>query len=431
MKKSIFMFIIIMAIFTVSCGAESTGSSAESGNDDSSGNEIVYSDPWDGTTVEQPSKENNVYIITEAKHLAWLAKQTTVTMDVRFDASVDMGNKAFTGIKEFAGTMDGNGKKIKNLNINSTSGAGLIIKMTDGKIKNLTIESGTITDDGDRDIDGSTDGVAGAFIVSVPEYATVTLEGLTNKATVNGNIAGGMIGLAFDAKITINNVGNFGTIKGSGGGGIIGEATDCTITIDNAVNSGAVTGDATGGGIIYSTTDGTITINNSENSGTIKGAVVGGIIGQTKSTTKISNTENSGAVTGNYSTDPSGGIGGIIGNVLMNYMMDATVTINNAGNSGAVTGNGTGGGIIGNVGEGSIVTIEKIYNYYIKPIIGQSYGINTINITDNSFCLKGGTITVDARSITATQFRTQSIFTAKRWDFNTVWKMGAKHPKLR
>ena len=136
-------------------------------------------------------------------------------------------NTAFTGIKEFNGAIiEGNGKRIKNLKIESTGNAGLILLANTStsvsiEIKNLTIESGSIRG-----------GSAGAFIAE--NIYKLELKGLTNKASVTGTGTGtgGLIGYAKDV-VYINNAANTGAISGATSGGLIGIAED-TGTIDTS-----------------------------------------------------------------------------------------------------------------------------------------------------------------------------------------------------
>ena len=174
----------------------------------------IHTTPWNGFTSERPPQVDGVYIITKAEHLAWLSIITIFETKVRFDANIDMGNNNFKGIPFFKGTMDGNGKTIKNLKMDypliETFGLIHLLAGDGSEIKNLTIESGSI--DGKKDV--------GAFVGKSQD--SVKLMGLTNKASVtsDGRI-GGIIGVALNTT-KINKVENAGTIIGSKVGGVIG-----------------------------------------------------------------------------------------------------------------------------------------------------------------------------------------------------------------
>ena len=280
-NTSKFLTIMIISLIFVGCSTN--------GGDTGGNNDGVYTSAWDGTASEEPSKSGSVYIITEAKHLAWLAEQDTATA-IRFDANIDMGSKLFTGIKSFTGIMDGNNKSIKNLTIEDGGNTGLILLIPSGstaEIKNLTIESGSIK--------GS---MAGAFIAE--SYGTVTLTGLINKATVTGTFgsrAGGMIGAA-NNKVTINNAQNTGAINGGSGkstaGGMIGQAIDSTVTINNANNTGVISsGDNSGGMIGWANRTSTVNIKNAKNTGAISGdSTAGGMIGYSEKEVTIENSHS-------------------------------------------------------------------------------------------------------------------------------------------
>ena len=301
-NTSKFLTIIIISLIFVGCsttgdtggdaGGDTGGDAGgDTGGDTGGNNDGVYTSAWDGTASEEPSKGENLYIITEAKHLAWLAEQdTAITTAIRFDANIDMGSKIFTGIKKFSGVMDGNNNKIKNLKIEDGGNTGLILLVPSGtiaEIKNLTIESGSIK--------GS---MAGAFIAE--SYGTVTLTGLINKATVTGTFgsrAGGMIGAA-NNKVTINNAQNTGAINGGSGkstaGGMIGQAIDSTVTINNANNTGVISsGDNSGGMIGWANRTSTVNIKNAKNTGAISGdSTAGGMIGYSEKEVTIENSHS-------------------------------------------------------------------------------------------------------------------------------------------
>ena len=296
--------------------------------------ETEYSKPWNGFTSERPPQVNGVYIITKAEHLAWLSIIIIFETKVRFDANIDMGNKNFKGIPFFKGTMDGNGKSIKNLKIDVSGAAGLTQELGDNStIQNITIESGSIKGKGD----------AGAFVGESQD--SVTLSVLINKASVETaeNSTGGIISFS-RGDIKINNVQNYSTITGTvDSGGILGKA-NAKITINNAKNTGNITSVGTRdisdvGGIIGDSAN-SVTINNAKNTGKITGKEgnIGGIVGRSDGVglIKIDNAQNSGNIFG--ASEGAGGIIGYIGN---------PITINQVRNSGNITSSSTGGGIVG------------------------------------------------------------------------------------
>ncbi len=133
------------------------------------------------------------------------------------DNNSSVGGKAFTGIGNFAGRLEGNHKKICGLKIikTITDNVGLISILGDGGyICNLTIAKG-----------GSIKGTnwVGACVGKVAKDAEVTIKGVTNHATVEGtNFVGGLVG-ASAGKLTTSNSSNSGNVNGENSvGGIVG-----------------------------------------------------------------------------------------------------------------------------------------------------------------------------------------------------------------
>ncbi len=188
-KNAVLLLLAAVMIFAISCGNTDPNNEIEDKNPA----------PWDGTTATEGKTESDVYIITEAAHLVWLASDAAgaeITKNIRFDANIDMNKKSFGGIKKFTGSMDGNGKSIKNLLIEkTTSNAGLILELGDGgSIKDLTIESGSIKATASGSVATAP---AGAFVGKAT--GTITITGVLNKASVEsgtGTRAGGIIGSA-------------------------------------------------------------------------------------------------------------------------------------------------------------------------------------------------------------------------------------------
>ena len=197
---------------------------------------------WDGTVTAITPTTDGVYQIDNGSHLAWIAEQTRLATPntfanktVRFMNSVDMdnnssaGSKAFTGINEFAGRLEGNHKTIYGLKLGLAEDGGLIAVLNDGGyIDNLTIAKG-------GSIVGSQ--YAGAFVVGIATNATVTIKGVTNHAIVEGSDnVGGLVGLNLDGlTLTIDNSSNIGDVTGKFSvGGLVGESSSATATITNS-----------------------------------------------------------------------------------------------------------------------------------------------------------------------------------------------------
>ena len=129
-----------------------------------------YNEPWVGD-VKEPAYDaaTKTYTVMTAEELAWVAQQTNGSFEVtraaatttfqgqtiKLGADIDLYNYPWTPIgttaNNFKGTFDGNGKTIKNLNVDLTvdngtdgSNAGLFGVTSDGEIKNLTVENATV-----------------------------------------------------------------------------------------------------------------------------------------------------------------------------------------------------------------------------------------------------------------------------------------------
>jgi len=445
-KNIVLLFTITLTVFTMSCMADNSG--------------ITYE-------------------VRDAKDLIFLSTRinTFNIAIIKFMNDIDMDNQSFDGIAYFNGIMDGQGYKIKNLNIDKPNEryVGLICVLGGGMIKNLTIENGSIK--GENHV--------GAFVGSVNDNSTVIITHVTNGANVGSivesvnqhNNAGGIIGSTYGDKVTILNVGNSGEITGGGDvGGIVGLSLS-DITIKNAVNSGNITlsddSDDSAGGIIgYN--GGTAIIQSVINYGDVgtsgEYSYAGGIIGEaTGRTATVLNAKNFGNIKA-----PKGSAGGIISvstyditiqNVINSGSISAfrhaggiiggdghTTTILNAGNTGSVKGY-YAGGIVGIVSD--ITTIQNAYNYSAVTgddvdakkggmvgfmLVLSPNSTTTVTITTSYYLTgtannavgdkdNGATLNGTANAISTDQFRDKDTFV--NWDFEKIWKMSALYPELR
>lgn len=263
--------------------------------------------PWDGTSTEEVTPETtdpNVFEISSADELAWVAEQvnsganTFAGKTVKLVKDIDLNNKNWTPIGTngddaphcFQGTFDGNGKTISNLFVDLTAtpanrGAGLFgATRNNVTIKDFTINGAVIkqiikssaTDNGVAVVVGSlTYGEAGVvenvtvrnatvegnrYVAGIAGYAkgTVkgcTIDGLTLVAVPdnlggsydNGDKVGGIIGYVNGSgTITGNTVKNFSIKAYRDMGGIVGclNLDLCTVK-DNTVSNGTITVDQT------------------------------------------------------------------------------------------------------------------------------------------------------------------------------------------
>ncbi len=255
-------------------------------------------DKWDGITATKITPTGNVYDIHNGSHLAWIAEQSEnnnfADKTVRFMQDVDMDNKTFTGIGEFAGRLEGNHKTIYGLMIDKQGArnVGLVSVLgiessVGGSIDNLTIASGQIK--------GKS--FIGAFVGRVATGATVTIKGVTNHATVTGT-------------------GNYV-------GGLVGDSNG-TLTIDNSSNTGNVNGFQNVGGFMGSSGPYALTVTDSSNRGNIisRANPIGGLVGDSAGNVTLTNVYSyAKSLTGKISR------GGIVG--LISKQSSTTFTMNN------------------------------------------------------------------------------------------------------
>lgn len=198
-------------------------------------------------------------------------------MTVYLENDINMvAYKNFTPIKDFAGTFDGRGHRIRNLHIESSgSSVGLFESLSDSAVvKNLVLDSSCKIlykapprqsrdepDDSKRDVYiGGISGFYSSRGLGESEISNVISKAEIRILDANDNVAfhvGGIIGSCKGC--VIEGVSNYGTINGSaikGGcvGGIVGNSTNSTfngveshggISADNANITGGVVGNAT------------------------------------------------------------------------------------------------------------------------------------------------------------------------------------------
>lgn len=287
---------------------------------------------------------------------------------------------------KFYGTFDGNGKTIKNLNINRSSTHqglfGYAGKPSDGnsELKNITISGYVKGTQYVGLIAGAIEGTANITncVVDVTLDATSTnsggivgyLKGATTltRCTTNGSVkgagsVGGMIGFVTGGDYTITKSTNNATVTSTAtaASGCLGQIDNSPTTINNVLNNGTVTSTNTKvGGIIGAVTGSQpITVENSGNTAQLKttstasSSYVGGIIGYPYtgiSGDRVAKCYNTGDI-----ISSGGYVGGLVGNIRTNPF-----TLVDCYNSGKVTGKATVGGLLSNTTAKT--TIEYSYN---------------------------------------------------------------------
>jgi len=222
---------------------------------------------WDGSSSTIWSSgsgtSSSPYLIQSAANLKYLSANYSSYSGKYFKQTVDinLNSKSWTPINastDDAATnynyyYDGGGHTISNLYINtSSSHAGVFGNIKNGYVKNLGIESGSVTMTGNE---------RGAAIVG-QTGSSVTISNCYNKASVTTpRLAGGIVGFTYPGTTTVSNCYNMGTITTSSDacGGIVG-AMNGSLSISYCYNIGTVSGSSSIGGIWGKSFSGTPTI---------------------------------------------------------------------------------------------------------------------------------------------------------------------------
>ena len=227
-------------------------------------------DQWDGTTVKEPTKdENGYYQISTGAELAFFKDTKITNWKAKLMCDIDMGDHEFTSIPNAGAEFDGCGHTIRGLNVIGNVYVGLFQAISSNcEIKNLTIEnavvkasrgearvgilvgdvydsltvencyvSGTIeTADGTNKIEA-----AGGLIGNVMENYSVKIQSCYADAKIKGTtdrgVAGGLVGLSVGTT-TIDNsyaVVDMDLDKGYYIGGLVGSGN---VTISHSYAAG-------------------------------------------------------------------------------------------------------------------------------------------------------------------------------------------------
>ena len=299
---------------------------------------IVNEGEKDGTT--HPSASATLTADIDLSEFCHAADAATNTKELSWDPIGNSDNK-------YQGTFDGNGKTIRNLYINVTSGyAGFFGYANEGGcIKNITFDNAKVKSTNDDYCIGILVGTAGSCIENIKTLVNCSVEGK--------NYVGGIVGMA---KGNISNCENHAMVKGSYTvGGVVGCYDGSSKSISSCANSGAVTGASKVGGMVGHFSTGTI--QNSANYGDITGAYyVGNLIGYAQ-ICYLNNVLGTGNVTATSNKEYAGLLVGYIGNSsstasgILAYNSSAKLTINKI----EQTGNA-----VKAIGKGSLTSAEKI-----------------------------------------------------------------------
>ena len=296
------------------------------------------SDPkgWDGKTATKPTLVGDVYQIGTAAELKWFANAVANKHDINavLTADIDLNNQEWKAIggssaeAAYAGTFDGDGKKIKNLYLKNEKG---LFAYNIGSISNLQISG--LLKQGDNA--AALVGVNAGIIKQITTNVTVTAGNIVaGIAAVNeasgtitnclniGNITGGqyVAGIVAKNKGTVTQCDNAGMIKATGAFAAGIAAANDEGRVSQCANNGHILSTAA---VRSAYVGGCIGWNNGNadhlyNAGNIisMGSAVGGCIGVNLSNCTSSYVYNEGEVVGAYQNTEDGRefrVGGVIG----------------------------------------------------------------------------------------------------------------------
>lgn len=327
---------------------------------------------WDGSIAAGyaggTGTATDPYLIATAEQLAFFKDNTNSSTSYykgkyfKLTADIDLNNILWNGVGTgnsstgFAGSFDGNGHVIYNVNIDGTNARRGFFNSTSAgsEIKNLVIYGS---------IESSSNYVA---VLSAINYAYISNCYVFGNVVTTGQYAGLLT--SWDANAIYEDCVTYGLIEAKDSiGGIAGYHSKDTSGIGNITNC-----------INYASIIAT-GLSNTSTSG------VAGIVGVVGSMGTISNCKNYGTVT--TTINSNGGIAGIVGNLF------STLVIN-CHNYGDITGVNAVGGIVGYGRAGG--TISYCENNGVvtgSHNVGGISGENRSNI-DNS--VNNGTVKVSA-----------------------------------
>ena len=354
---------------------------------------------WDGTTTTEPAQVDGVYQISSGAELAWFAQAVNSgtnggKLSAVMTADIDLAGYNWTPIgqnsenKRFAGSFDGQGHTITNLQINY---------------------AGTTPVPPYLGLFGFVSGDSTAEPAVIKNLTAVGDVTMSSSKNVIGAYSGGLIGRADYAQLTNLHSAINVTVNRTGGnwdnlGGLVGYAQSTTIT--NCSNSGNVTGWRYAGGIAGNITSSSSIIG-CVNTGNIKNpsTCASGIVANVNTGCKVIGCYNTGAVQagGNYAA----GIAGYVGNA----------EVSNCFNTGAVTCNPsfTYGSLIGTVTHAD-ATIRNLY--YLEGTCDKG-GIGAVKNAE----------TQTSAAVTAEKLASADFVTDINKDLSDpIFIKGAKHP---
>ena len=259
---------------------------------------------------EAVEKDGLYYVLTTSVSTANQLCQTLSVMaitgsteEIKLTDNINLSGVEWSQIgtseKPFAGTLNGNGKKISNLSIDNTDYAALIAYTAENaQIKNLILENVNIQ---------SNKHAAGVVCVA---GEGLTIENVKVSGVITAvSYAGGIVHNA--ANVTIKNCENNAKVSANRAGGIASWVT-VGANIENVINTGDITGEVGASGIAHGFAG---SIKNAVNRGDIKSnyfEAAAGIAGVQKAASTYEYCYNYGNVTSIYD-DANASAAGILG----------------------------------------------------------------------------------------------------------------------
>lgn len=199
---------------------------------------VWMQDQWDGTTVKEPTKdENGYYQISTGAELAFFKDTKITNWKAKLMCDIDMGGHEFTSIPNAGAEFDGCGHTIRGLNAVGEVYVGLFRAISSNcEIKNLTIENAVVKASSDKARVGILVGDVYGSLTVENCYVSGTIE--TADGTNQIEAAGGLIGhVRENYSVKIQSCYADAEIKGTTdkgfAGGLVGW-TGGTTTIDNS-----------------------------------------------------------------------------------------------------------------------------------------------------------------------------------------------------
>lgn len=205
---------------------------------------------WDGKTLTEPQKVEDVYQISSAAELAWFANEVNAgnSADAELTADIDLGDFPWTPMgtaaKPFQSAFNGNDHTIQGLYINATTTYNALFGYVKGASANAPASICALAVDGSV---SSNKNYTAGIIAYMHQFSTV--ENCVNLADITGTgYVGGVVGAIYSVNGTaLRNCSNEGTIDGTAAtcGGVVGYHVAKAV-IENVINAGTI--NATAGG---------------------------------------------------------------------------------------------------------------------------------------------------------------------------------------